>query len=292
MLTVKGEIKMSSRTDLALEMVDRESIADGITRTTRGNAFTITEILIDSDKCGETIGKGKGRYVTLEGDRLSHLSDNYRDMVYELAEELRGFIRGRENIMVVGLGNDDITPDALGPYSAAGVMATRHLRREMPDDEFLSGLREVSVLLSGVLGTTGIESAEIVKAVADSTKPDMIIVIDALACSELSRLGKTIQISDAGIAPGSGVENKRKELSERTLGIPVIAIGVPTIVDVHTVIENITGKEPDRDMPNMMVTPKNIDSLITHASRLIATGLNLALQPSLDFEDAAEMAAG
>ena len=144
--------------------------------------------------------------------------------------------------------------------------------------------------MSGVLGTTGIESAEIVKAITEKIKPDIIIVIDALACSELSRLGKTIQISDAGISPGSGVENKRKELSQRTLGVPVIAIGVPTIIDMHTIVEELTGKRANNNMPNMMVTPKDIDQLVSHASRLISTGLNLALQPALDFDDAAELA--
>ncbi len=283
---------MSIRTDLALEMTDTAESAGGIKRTIRGEAFKITEILLENDECGKSIGKQKGRYITLETQALSTLNDKYKEMVQEFAEELHTFIDGKNSVLVVGLGNDDITPDALGPCTASRVMATRHLKKEMPDDEFMCGLRDVSVLVSGVLGTTGIESAEIVKAVVERTNPDMLIVIDALACSDLSRLGNTIQISDAGIAPGSGVENKRKELSQNTLGIPVIAIGVPTIVDVHTVVESITGDEPDANMPNMMVTPKNIDSLINHASRLMATGMNLALQPSLDFDEAAEMAAG
>lgn len=283
---------MSIRTDLAMELAEKADSKGGIKHTVRGKAFKITEILLENDAAGASIGKGKGKYVTLETQALSTLNDNYKEMVQEFADELNGFVGDRNSVLVVGLGNDDITPDALGPCAASRVMATRHLKKEMPGDEFMCGLRDVSVLLSGVLGTTGIESAEIVKAVVERTSPDMLIVIDALACSDLSRLGKTIQISDAGIAPGSGVENKRKELSQKTLGIPVIAIGVPTIVDVHTVVECITGDEPDANMPNMMVTPKNIDSLINHASRLIATGINLALQPSLDFEDAAEMAAG
>ena len=283
---------MSIRTDLAMELAETADCANRIKHTERGKAFKITEIILEDDKAGASIGKGKGKYITLETQALSTLNDNYKEMVNEFAEELHGFVGERSSVLVVGLGNDDITPDALGPCAASRVMATRHLKKEIPGDEFMRGLRDVSVLLSGVLGTTGIESAEIVKAVVERTSPDMLIVIDALACSDLSRLGKTIQISDAGIAPGSGVENKRKELSQNTLGIPVVAIGVPTIVDVHTVVESITGDEPDKNMPNMMVTPKNIDSLINHASRLIATGINLALQPSLDFEDAAEMAAG
>lgn len=282
---------MAFRTDLALELADREKIQEGITRTIRGKAFKITEIVIEDDKYGKNIGKGKGRYITLEGESLSALSDNYREMTEEFAQEVKKILGDSEGqVLIVGLGNDDITPDALGPLSASGVMATRHLKTELAEDEFLSSLRGVSVLLSGVLGTTGIESAEIVKAITEKIKPDIIIVIDALACSELSRLGKTIQISDAGISPGSGVENKRKELSQRTLGVPVIAIGVPTIIDMHTIVEELTGKRANNNMPNMMVTPKDIDQLVSHASRLISTGLNLALQPVLDFDDAAELA--
>jgi len=288
-------IVMGLRTDLAIESsadFSEEGKVPGITKNVRKKAFEITEIIIESDEAGKPVNKPKGRYVTLEADRLSHLSDKYRKMTEELSDELKSFIKGRTNVLVAGLGNEDITPDALGPRIASGVMATRHIRSEGIDDEFLNGLNSVSVLRTGVLGNTGIETAEIIKAVTDRISPSLLIVIDALACSSLSRLGTTVQISDAGISPGSGVENKRKEISERTLGIPVIAVGVPTIVDVHTVVENVTGREADENMPNMMVTPKNIDSIIEHASRLVATSINMALQPSLGFDDAAEIAAG
>lgn len=288
---------MSLRTDLAIETAEitdanSDMLPEGITRMNRGSAFRITEIRVESDRCGEKIGKRKGRYITLEAPRLSHISDRYRDMVLELCAEIRSFVKDRKKILVAGLGNDDITPDALGPCTASGVMATRHIREQEPGDEFLQNLRNVSVLLTGVMGTTGIETAEIIKAVLEKTEPELLIVIDALACSSPERLGTTVQISDTGISPGSGVENKRSEISERTLGIPVIAIGVPTIIDIHTVIESVTGIKTDDKLPNMMVTPKNIDILISHASRLIATGINMALQPSLDFDTAAEIAAG
>lgn len=288
---------MSLRTDLAVETAAMntafsDKLPEGITRIRRGSAFSITEINVENDECGSRIGKRKGRYITLEAPRLSHISDRYRDMVYELCTEIRSFVKDRKKILVAGLGNDDITPDALGPCTASGVMATRHLREQEPDDEFLQGMRDVSVLLTGVMGTTGIETAEIIRAVLEKTNPELIIVIDALACSSPERLGTTVQISNTGISPGSGVENKRTEISERTLGIPVIAVGVPTIIDIHTVIESVTGVQTDENLPNMMVTPKNIDILIRHASRLIATGINMALQPSLDFDTAAEIAAG
>ena len=288
---------MSMRTDLAVETAgsltfDAEGKYEGIRKIERGSAFDITEIIVEDDESGRKIGKKKGRYLTLEAPRLSHISDRYRDMVSELCEELRSFVGNREKILVAGLGNDDITPDALGPCTASGVMATRHIRGQNTGDSFLDSLKDVSVLLTGVMGTTGIETAEIVKAVYEKTSPDLIIIIDALVCSSPEILGTTIQICDTGISPGSGVENKRMEISEQTLGVPVIAIGVPTIIDIHTIIENITGNEADAGIPDMMVTPKNIDTIISHASRLIATSINLALQPSLDFEDAAEIACG
>ena len=167
------------------------------------------------------------------------------------------------------------------------VLATRHLRDELDAEEekFLTSLRRVSAFAGGVLGQTGIESAEIVRAIAAELKPSAIIVTDALACSDISRLGTTIQLSDSGISPGSGVSNSRRELSEAVCGVPVIAVGVPTVVDMHTIVQNLTGEKPDSRLPNMIVTPRDIDRLIERASQLIGFGINLALQPSLDFDD-------
>lgn len=278
---------MDIRTDLAVERLSG-SIEDekGIHRTTRGKAFTITEIVIDDDSHLDTIGKGKGRYITLEGNSLSRYCDDYELMTEELAQELSRLIPDGE-ILVVGLGNNDITPDALGPQAAAKVLATRHLRDELDSDEekFLTSLRRVSVFAGGVLGQTGIETAEIVRAICRELKPNGIIAVDALACSDTSRLGTTIQLSDSGISPGSGVSNTRRELSENQFGIPVIAVGVPTVVDMHTIVRSLTGTELNRDIPNMMVTPRDIDRLTERASQLIAFGINLALHPKLTFED-------
>ena len=188
--------------------------------------------------------------------------------------------------LVIGLGNNDITPDALGPQAASRVLATRHLREELgSEDEFLSGLRQVSVMASGVLGQTGIETAEIIEGLLEKLKPSCVIAVDALACSDISRLGTTIQLSDSGISPGSGVANKRKELSEATLGIPVIAAGVPTVVDMYTIVEGMTGRRAVTEVPNMMVTPRDVDRLIERSSALISMGINLALHPELSFED-------
>lgn len=275
---------MNTRTDLAIESFP-DNLSDNIHIRTREGIFSITEITLDDDSYSESLGKNKGRYVTLEGFNLMEFSDGYEDMIHELAEEIRKFIPNGD-IMVVGLGNRDITPDALGVMVSARVLATRHLEKELKNntDSFLQSLRRVSTFAGGVLGQTGIESAEIISAICSMIKPAGIIVVDALACSDVSRLGTTIQISDSGISPGSGVANARKELSEKLLGVPVTAIGVPTVIDTHTIIRNFTDSEPD-NFPNMMVTSREIDRLVERSAQLIAYGINLALQPSLTVSD-------
>lgn len=276
---------MNIRTDLALESVDAAKISEGITRTIRGSAFKITEIAIAEDKHGEKIGKKKGRYITLEGSPLGRFSDSFHEMATELSAELTKLLPDGP-ALVIGLGNNDITPDALGPLAASKVLATRHLREELGDeDEFLSSLRQVSVMASGVLGQTGIETAEIIEGLIEKLKPSCIIAVDALACSDISRLGTTIQLSDSGISPGSGVANKRREISQSSIGIPVIAAGVPTVVDMYTIVEGMTGRRAATEIPNMMVTPRDVDRLIERSSALISMGINLALHPDLSFED-------
>lgn len=277
---------MNCRTDLAVESISPDALPDGVHLERRGKAFGITEITIDSDDFIDTIGKPRGRYVTLECASLSRFSDDYELMTDELAGELARFIP-EGDILVTGLGNNDITPDALGPQVVSKVLATRHLQDELSADEeqFLTSLRRVSALAGGVLGQTGIESAELIRAVVGELRPSGIIAVDALACSDVSRLGTTIQLSDSGISPGSGVSNSRRELSSKVYGVPVIAVGVPTVVDMHTIVRGFTGKEPESRIPNMIVTPRDIDRLIERASRLIGFGLNLALQPSLTYDD-------
>ena len=280
---------MEIRTDLALERMNENVPADkGVHSTVRGEHFRITDIKIDSDFAGRHIGKPKGRYLTLETNALSRFSDLYQQMTEEFASELSAFLPEDGGVLITGLGNSAITPDALGPRCAGKVLATRHLKDKLQDGEadFLRSLRPVSVLQSGVLGQTGIETAEIVSAVCQKTKPSAVIAIDALACAELSRLGTTIQMCDSGISPGSGVHNKRMELSEKTLGVPVIAVGVPTVVDLHTAALNLTGQNAAAGSPNMMVTPRDIDRLIDHAAGMIACGINLALHKELTFADA------
>ena len=277
---------MEIRTDLALESFSADSLPENVHISTRGRAFDITEIIIDDDSCLDAIGKGRGRYITLEGSSLSRFSDDYQLMAQELSQELAALLPEGE-VLVVGLGNNDITPDAIGPQTAAKVLATRHLRGELDSGEenFLTSLRPVSAFAGGVMGQTGIETAEIVRAISAELRPAAIIAIDALACTDISRLGTTIQLTDTGISPGSGVSNRRQELSEKLFHIPVIAVGVPTVVDMHTIVRSLTGKSINGELPNMMVTPRDIDRLTERASQLLAFGINLALQPTLSFED-------
>lgn len=277
---------MNFRTDLAVELVTEENLPNGVHMNHRGNAFEITEIIIDSDDHRRTLGKGKGRYITLESGSISRFCDNYEDMAQELAAELKNLLPEGE-VLVAGLGNRDITPDAIGPWTAEKILATRHLRNELEDDEadFLKSLRPVSCLAGGVLGQTGIETAELITAICREIKPSAVIAVDALACSDVERLGTTIQISDSGISPGSGVANSRKELSAASLGIPVIAIGIPTVVDMHTIVRSFGDVKIPEGTPNMMVTPRDIDRLAERGAELIACGINLALQPTMTFSD-------
>ncbi len=276
---------MSIRTDLAAEAAFSalQNRSEGIKQQIRnGRTSKITEITIETDEAGKLIGKGKGRYITVEA--ASPYAE-FTEQADDIADELKKLCGCDNNVLIIGLGNSDITPDALGPKAVSGIIATRHLRDELPKGHFLSGLHSVSALATGVLGQTGIEVAEITKAVCDRTSPQCVIVIDALACADSSRLGTTVQLTDTGISPGSGVQNSRKELSRQTLGVPVVAVGVPTVIDMHTIYENMSGKAPEKTLPNMMVTPRDIDRIIDRTAKLIAHALNRAFQPDLSHED-------
>lgn len=279
----------SSRTDLAVEMLDPDasSLPEGVKRKLRKSSVCeITEIIIENQSASLKMGKPTGRYITVETDRLSAHPEDFGEQSSNIADEISAMIENPEKILVVGLGNSDITPDALGPKTASRIIATRHIAEEnLGKDMLPADLNSVSVLAAGVMGQTGIESSEIVYAVSEKIKPDCIIVIDALACSDITRLGSTIQITDTGISPGSGVQNRRKELSKESLGIPVIAIGIPTVIDMHTIVYNITGSAPGKHLPNMMVTPRDIDKMIDRTAHLLAFSINKALQPDLSDND-------
>ncbi|HHU22927.1 MAG TPA: GPR endopeptidase [Clostridiales bacterium] len=289
------------RTDLALEAKElwRES-ADETTKLsgveaydeTRGS-FKISTVKILDEEGERQLGKPRGTYITIELDGLIRREENaFEDAANILAEELRKILKLEENasVLVVGLGNDAITPDAVGPETVDCVMVTRHLKQHMPLE--FAAFRRVSAIQSGVLGTTGIESADIISAVCQRLSPDCVVAVDALASRRMDRLCRTIQIADTGIVPGSGVGNSRMALNSETLGIPVVAVGVPTVVDAATLTIDMAQRagvslESSRfgDDGTMIVTPRDIDRCVKDISKLIGYGLNLALHNGLTIPD-------
>lgn len=226
------------------------------------------------------MGRPRGDYITLEfPDASVSVPDNLKEVI---KNELNRLLPEKIGLILVsGLGNSDITPDALGPAAARRIFATRHIPPALSKTAGLEDLRQVAVIAPGVLGQTGIEAGELIKAAADKIKPDAVIVIDALAAKSPNRLFKTVQICNTGISPGSGVKNSRKEISEKTVGVPVIALGVPTVIDTDTLIEEITGAAPAQKS-GMFVTPKEVDMLTVRLSEILAEALNMLLQPEID----------
>ena len=189
-------------------------------------------------------------------------------------------------VLVAGLGNTAITPDAIGPKAANGVLATRHIEGEIARSIGLDDMRPVAVISPGVLGQTGIETGEIIAGIAKLINPAAVIVIDALASRCLSRLGCTIQMSDTGICPGSGVGNARAEISKKTIGVPVISVGIPTVVDAVTLAQDLTGHECEKTVnprgAKMIVTPQEIDLLVSRGASTVSMAINYALQQGID----------
>lgn len=285
---------METRTDLALECKERlNKEIDGVEcDTINFDKIRITRMHITSDFAENTLNKPKGRYTTIE---VLPFSDSPADdtSIYTIKTELMRMLPKEGAVLVVGLGNTDITPDAFGPKTAEGVIATRHIKGEIAKSVGLGDLRGVSVLSPGVLGQTGIETAEVIKGVVDKVNPRCVICVDALASCNLSRLGCTVQLCDTGIAPGEGVGNRRSTINEDLLGVPVIAIGVPTVVDVLTLANDLTGCDcTDKVEPRgakMVVTPKEIDLLVDRASKAVSLAINSALQPHLNLSVIAEL---
>ena len=229
----------------------------------------------------EVLGKPRGRYCTLEAERFRPRGDpRFRRQAETLAEVIRRLLPpGEGPFLTAGLGNGAVTPDALGPLAAQSILATRHLKRS--GDPLFQDFTEVAVCAPGVLGSTGIEAAQQLGALCRELQPACLLVVDALAGAEAGRLCRTVQITDSGIAPGSGVGNDRAPLSRESLGLPVIALGVPTVIDAA-----FLGGEA---MKGLFVTPKEIDEAVRCAARLIGYAVNLALQPKLSFEELAEL---
>lgn len=273
---------MGIRTDLATEFAADKQHDDGGIAIKKYNTsgIHVSNVEILTDKAADEIGKPVGKYVTLESEGAVSIFD-IDSLLDLLSAELRGLVGKVKNVLVVGIGNTTVTPDALGPKVAERVLATRHISDELAEKIGLNGLKPVSVLSPGVLGQTGIEVKEIINGAVKYVKPDAVILIDALAAREVSRLGSTVQISNTGISPGSGVGNARAEISEKTLGVKCITIGVPTVVDATTLCFDLTGKE-SRDHEPLIVTPRDIDRLIERSSKVISDAVNIALQPEID----------
>lgn len=273
------------RTDLAIELKEQVNSSEGIKcNTEKFGVLTVTVIDVTDETAGARICKPVGRYINIDVPDLSLHAAEYEELEDIIVNTLSQFNFPRNNILVAGLGNRNITPDTLGPATADSVLATRHITADLREQTGLTNLRDVSVILPGVLGQTGIETVEIIKGVVASANIKGLIVIDAFAASDPSRLATTIQICNTGISPGSGVGNNRKEISQRTLGIPVIAIGIPTCVDAGVLAASIYGEKNNVKNANMIVTPREIDMLIDRSATLLSRALNFYLQPDTDRE--------
>lgn len=275
---------MQIRTDLVTEQreMHTEEIKGAVNHKKIIGDAILEKVKITNQHAADALQKPIGTYITVTFGDLSLISDfsDIRSAIIRALDEL--LPAHRKSVLVVGLGNSDITPDAIGPMTANKMFATRHIGRELAENLGFSDLKSISALIPGVLGKTGIEALEIIRGTVERTCPDAVIVIDALAARRTERLCRTVQLCNTGISPGSGVHNSRMEISEKVLGIPVIAIGIPTVVDVSSLINDLTGHEPPKKSYGMMVTPKDIDLLIRKASELLSDALNLFLQPELD----------
>ena len=274
------------RTDLALE--ERESF-DGSGVEIHGveveescdeeRDVRLTRVKIVSERGAREMGKSRGTYLTLEAPGLASPDEDYHREVSEvIADLLRELTGTAESVLVAGLGNRNVTPDALGPQAVSNLMITRHLIREYGREMMgMDGCCVVSGIVPGVMAQTGMETSEILQGIIEETRPDLLIVIDALAARSTRRLGRTVQITDTGIQPGSGVGNHRGSLTKESIGIPVIAIGVPTVVEAAAIVYDAQGnceKMPPH-LNGMFVTPKNIDEMIKQLSFTLSEALNM-----------------
>ena len=307
------------RTDLADERTELYKKANNIENEIEGveaneeeinNNIKLTRVKILDAKGEQALGKRKGTYITIDMKNMKYMgNDEIQSASEVLSKELKNMIKEHvgleDEILVVGLGNIYVTPDALGPKVINEIDITRHLLKYVP--QYLEkNTRPVSAISPGVLGTTGIETAEILKGIVENVKPKLMIVIDSLASRSMKRISSTIQLADTGIVPGAGVDNARKELTKDTLGIPVIAIGIPTVVETAVVVNDCLDvfieklqqearsndylnklKEEDNYeeikealIPkefNFIVTPKEIDGLIENMKDVVARGINMSL---------------
>ncbi|OON93033.1 MAG: GPR endopeptidase [Epulopiscium sp. Nele67-Bin001] len=322
------EEKFTPRTDLAIEMgaVLKGELADdyqieGVdVQVDKFENYKKTHIEVLDDAGKNIMGKPIGHYITIESE---HLKENepevHKQIIEELADCIKGLLpthEGTLKVLIVGLGNRQATPDTLGPYVTDKVIVTRHLAEFVPE-AIDDSVCHLSSLAPGVMGLTGIETSEIIKGVVQHIKPDCIIAIDALGARSATRINSTIQISNTGISPGAGIGNKRKKLDKESMGCPVIAIGVPTVVDAATLINDTMDRLIDSMLEeannpefysmlkglgqqekytlikevisptigNLFVTPKDIDEVITYLGNVIANAINIAVHPGVTIDD-------
>lgn len=293
------EEELNVRTDLALEA--RGNVSEDST-TIKGikvaqerdkeNNITITRLDVLNKTGAEAIGKPMGTYITIEAPDMTMEDDGYhREISVVMAEQLKKIIMDTYNwnerlpkILIAGLGNSSSTPDALGPMVISNLMITRHIVEFMGYDEVEGAFAITSAIVPGVMAQTGMESSEIIQAIIKKTKPDLLLVIDALAARNINRLNTTIQISDTGIWPGSGVGNNRMAIDRKNMGVPVISIGVPTVVDAATLIYDAIRKINTSDSTNlaldfkqMFVTSKDVDAIVKRLSYTISEGINICM---------------
>lgn len=288
---------MAFRTDLAVEAIENHKTTAALPHVRQSDrtleGFAVHEVRILSEDAAREIGKPQGRYLTLELDVLIRREeDAFPRACKALSTLLRELLPHPNDgpVLIAGLGNRMVTPDAIGPQTADHVIATRHLVAQSP--AIFADWRPVSALAPGVLGQTGVETGEVICGVLDRVRPAAVIAVDALAAGRLSRLLRTVQLADTGITPGAGVGNARAALNKETLGVPVIAVGVPTVVDGATLAHEISSQlgQPacealdDLSQP-VMITTRDIDREVADISRMIGYAVNMALHPHLSVAD-------
>lgn len=248
--------------------------------------FSVHRVTISDRQGADALGKPIGTYVTIELDGLLRREESaFPRAAGAIASLLTPLLPSGGEALVAGLGNRAITPDLIGPLAADHILVTRHLVEQLPD--YFGHFRPVSALTPGVLASTGIESGTLIRSAVRELNPACVIAVDALASRSVHRLCRTVQLSDSGIIPGSGVGNHRTALTRETLGIPVISVGVPTVVEASTLIMDLLGTEGNEDLPgsDLFVTPREVDSRVADMSRVIGYGISMALNPGLSVED-------
>lgn len=256
------------------------------------NAFDAVTLKIKTNTAAEKIGKAQGNYTTFSVGNLALLdSEEFESACLALSSKIREYIPCSDSILVAGLGNRDITADSVGHHAVSSILITRHLKTEAQALYNALSLKEMSAILPDVLGNTGIEAAHIIKGAVDIVKPSTLIVIDALCAKSIKRLYTTVQICDSGITPGSGVSNHRHTISKETVGVPVVSIGIPTVVSASTIAKEYVGADKSNSSRlsptnnEYYVTSKDCDSQILAISKLTGLAINLAIQDKLSFHD-------